>query len=178
MIKERTWTLLQKLSMDMKHEPSSKSLFHVESDGWNITCAPCHHLKHCPGPWKESLTATWHPRKNGARQWDSFLKRLHKHMDQKAGLHPFRVHHIPYHAPASGKIEERKGLLKTALKAMSAGTFRCWGIYLAKATWLVSCRTVGDLPIKLVLPNLFFFFSFFLYLEGGKVCVVHRKVNK
>ena len=34
------------------------------------------------------------------------------------------IYHIPYHAPASSKIERYNGLLKTMLKAMGGGTFK------------------------------------------------------
>ncbi|KAK4805326.1 hypothetical protein QYF61_018189 [Mycteria americana] len=50
------------------------------------------------------------------------------------------VYHIPYHAPASGKIERYNGLLKTTLRAMGGGTFKHWDTHLAKATWLVNTR--------------------------------------
>ncbi|KAK4817076.1 hypothetical protein QYF61_027105 [Mycteria americana] len=45
------------------------------------------------------------------------------------------VYHIPYHAPASGKVERYNGLLKTTLTAMGGGTFKHWDTHLAKATW-------------------------------------------
>ncbi|RMC19688.1 hypothetical protein DUI87_03252 [Hirundo rustica rustica] len=45
------------------------------------------------------------------------------------------VYHIPYHAPAAGKVERCNGLLKTTLKALGGGTFKNWEINLAKATW-------------------------------------------
>ncbi|RMC16895.1 hypothetical protein DUI87_06149 [Hirundo rustica rustica] len=48
------------------------------------------------------------------------------------------VYHIPYHAPAAGKVERCNGLLKTTLKALGGGTFKSWEIHLAKATWLVN----------------------------------------
>ena len=44
------------------------------------------------------------------------------------------IYHIPYHAPASGKIERYNGLLKTTLRAMGGGTFNHWDVHLAKAT--------------------------------------------
>ncbi|XP_049652334.1 uncharacterized protein K02A2.6-like isoform X2 [Accipiter gentilis] len=50
------------------------------------------------------------------------------------------VYHIPYHAPASGKIERYNGLLKTTLRAMGGGTFKHWDTHLTKATWLVNTR--------------------------------------
>ncbi|RMC18082.1 hypothetical protein DUI87_04961 [Hirundo rustica rustica] len=50
------------------------------------------------------------------------------------------VYHIPYHAPAAGKVERCNGLLKTTLKALGAGTFKNWENNLAKATWLVNTR--------------------------------------
>ncbi|RMC21066.1 hypothetical protein DUI87_01923 [Hirundo rustica rustica] len=46
------------------------------------------------------------------------------------------VYHIPYHAPAAGKVERCNGLLKTTLKALGAGTFKNWENNLAKATWI------------------------------------------
>ncbi len=55
-------------------------------------------------------------------------------------LETYPVHHIPYHAPASGKIERYNGLLKTTLKAMGGGSFKNWDKHLAKATWLVNTR--------------------------------------
>ncbi|RMC00195.1 hypothetical protein DUI87_22797 [Hirundo rustica rustica] len=50
------------------------------------------------------------------------------------------VYHIPYHAPAAGKVERCNGLLKTTLKALGGGTFKNWENNLAKATWLVNTR--------------------------------------
>ncbi|RMC00119.1 hypothetical protein DUI87_23529 [Hirundo rustica rustica] len=50
------------------------------------------------------------------------------------------VYHIPYHAPAAGKVELCSGLLKTTLRALGAGTFKNQEINLAKATWLVNTR--------------------------------------
>ncbi|RMC03447.1 hypothetical protein DUI87_20645 [Hirundo rustica rustica] len=34
------------------------------------------------------------------------------------------VYHIPYHAPASGKVERYNGLLKTTMKALGGGSFK------------------------------------------------------
>ncbi|KAJ7409507.1 hypothetical protein BTVI_56325 [Pitangus sulphuratus] len=50
------------------------------------------------------------------------------------------VYHIPYHAPAAGKVERYNGLLKTTPKALCGGNFKKWDKHLAKATWLVSTR--------------------------------------
>ncbi|RMC17397.1 hypothetical protein DUI87_05978 [Hirundo rustica rustica] len=50
------------------------------------------------------------------------------------------VHHIPYHAPAAGKVERHNALLKTQLKALGGGSFKNWEQYLAKATWLANTR--------------------------------------
>ncbi|KAJ7427173.1 hypothetical protein WISP_09211 [Willisornis vidua] len=50
------------------------------------------------------------------------------------------VYHIPYHAPAAGKVERCNGLLKTTLKALGEGTFKNWNKHLPKATWLVNTR--------------------------------------
>ncbi|RMC21314.1 hypothetical protein DUI87_02175 [Hirundo rustica rustica] len=47
------------------------------------------------------------------------------------------VYHIPYHAPASGKVERYNGLLKTTLKALGGGSFKNWEQHLAKATWIL-----------------------------------------
>ncbi|RMC21742.1 hypothetical protein DUI87_02611 [Hirundo rustica rustica] len=44
------------------------------------------------------------------------------------------VYHIPYHAPAAGKVERCNSLIKTTLKALGGGTFKNWEINLAKAT--------------------------------------------
>ncbi|RMB89095.1 hypothetical protein DUI87_34553 [Hirundo rustica rustica] len=48
------------------------------------------------------------------------------------------VYHIPYHAPAAGKVERHNALLKTQLKALGGGSFKNWEQHLAKATWLVN----------------------------------------
>ncbi|RMC00280.1 hypothetical protein DUI87_22887 [Hirundo rustica rustica] len=50
------------------------------------------------------------------------------------------VYHIPYHAPAAGKVERHNALLKTQLKALGGGSFKNWEQHLAKATWLVNTR--------------------------------------
>uniref|UniRef100_A0A8C3ETQ1 ribonuclease H n=1 Tax=Corvus moneduloides TaxID=1196302 RepID=A0A8C3ETQ1_CORMO len=50
------------------------------------------------------------------------------------------IYHIPYHAPAAGKVERCNGLLKTTLKALGGGTFKNWEVNLAKATWIVNTR--------------------------------------
>ncbi|RMC18055.1 hypothetical protein DUI87_04934 [Hirundo rustica rustica] len=50
------------------------------------------------------------------------------------------IYHIPYHAPAAGKVERCNGLLKTTLKALGGGTFKNWELNLAKATWMVNTR--------------------------------------
>ena len=78
------------------------------------------------------------------------------------------VYHIPYHAPASGKIERYNGLLKTTLKAMGGGTFKHWDTHLPKATWLVNTRGSANRagPAQSEL---------FHTVEGDKVPVVHIK---
>ncbi|XP_039247319.1 kinesin-like protein KIFC1 [Pipra filicauda] len=45
------------------------------------------------------------------------------------------VYHIPYQAPAAGKVERCNGLLKTTLKALGEGTYKNLDKNLAKATW-------------------------------------------
>jgi len=78
------------------------------------------------------------------------------------------VYHIPYHAPASGKIERYNGLLKTTLRAMRVWTFNNWDTHLAKATWLVNARgstnRAGPAQSKPQHP-----------IEGDKVPVVHMR---
>ncbi|RMC19992.1 hypothetical protein DUI87_00837 [Hirundo rustica rustica] len=78
------------------------------------------------------------------------------------------IYHIPYHAPAAGKVERCNGLLKTTLKALGGGTFKNWELNLAKATWMVN--TQGSInragpaqsePLHTV--------------DGDKVPVVHMK---
>ena len=78
------------------------------------------------------------------------------------------IYHIPYHAPASGKIERYNGLLKTMLKAMGGGTFKHWEKHLAEATWLVNTRgsISRDGPTQS---------SSLHIVEGDKVPVVHVK---
>ncbi|RMC19666.1 hypothetical protein DUI87_03229 [Hirundo rustica rustica] len=51
------------------------------------------------------------------------------------------IYHIPYHAPAAGKVERCNGLLETTLKALGGGTFKNWEVNLAKATWMVNTRS-------------------------------------
>jgi len=78
------------------------------------------------------------------------------------------VYHIPYQAPASGKIERYNGLLKTTLRAMRGGTFKNWDTNLAKATWLVNTRGstnwAGPAQLKPQCP-----------VERDKVPVVHMR---
>ncbi|RMC18933.1 hypothetical protein DUI87_03531 [Hirundo rustica rustica] len=78
------------------------------------------------------------------------------------------IYHIPYHAPAAGKVEPCSGLLKTTLKVLGGGTFKNSEVNLAKATWMVN--TQGSInragpaqsePLHTV--------------DGDKVPVVHMK---
>ena len=78
------------------------------------------------------------------------------------------IYHIPYHAPASGKIERYNGLLKTMLKAMGGGTFKHWEKHLAEATWLVNTR--GSINRGGPTQS-----SSLHTVEGDKVPVVHVK---
>ncbi|GAB0207863.1 hypothetical protein GRJ2_003252000 [Grus japonensis] len=59
------------------------------------------------------------------------------------------VYHIPYHAPASGKIEPYNGLLKTTLRAMGGGTLKHWDTHLAKATWDATRKAKAHLELNL-----------------------------
>jgi len=73
------------------------------------------------------------------------------------------------HAPASEKIEQYNGRLKTPLKAMErGGTFKHWDTHPAKATWLVNTRgsTNGAGPAQSKLPRT---------AEGDKVPAAHMK---
>jgi len=78
------------------------------------------------------------------------------------------VYHIPYNAPASGKIKQCNELLKNILRAMWGGTLKNWDTHLAKATWLVNTRgstnRAGRAQEKL--PRT---------VEGDKVPVKHMK---
>ncbi|XP_062465642.1 insertion element IS476 uncharacterized 39.2 kDa protein-like [Pezoporus occidentalis] len=78
------------------------------------------------------------------------------------------VYHIPYHAPASGKIERYNGLLKTTLRAMGVGTFKHRDTHLPKATWLVNTRGSANRagPAQSELLHT---------VKGDKVPVVHIK---
>ncbi|GAB0203748.1 hypothetical protein GRJ2_002840400 [Grus japonensis] len=78
------------------------------------------------------------------------------------------VCHIPYHAPASGKMERYNGLLKTTLRAMGGGTLKHWDTHLAKATWLVNTRGSANRagPAQSKLPRT---------VEGDKVPIVRMK---
>ena len=78
------------------------------------------------------------------------------------------IYHIPYHAPASCKIERYSGLLKTMLKALGGGTFTNWEKHLAEATWLANTRgsVSQDGPTQS---------SSLHTVEGDKVPVVHVK---
>ncbi|GAB0205179.1 hypothetical protein GRJ2_002983500 [Grus japonensis] len=78
------------------------------------------------------------------------------------------VYRIPYHAPASGKIERYNGLLKTTLRAMGGGTLKHWDTHLAKATWLVNTRGSANRagPAQSKFPH---------PVEGDKVPVVRMK---
>ena len=78
------------------------------------------------------------------------------------------VDHIPYQAPASGKIERYNGLLKTTLRAMGGGTFKRRDTRLAKAPRLVNTRgsagRAGPAQSELLRT-----------VEGDRVPVVHMK---
>ncbi|RMB88019.1 hypothetical protein DUI87_33965 [Hirundo rustica rustica] len=50
------------------------------------------------------------------------------------------VYHVPYHAPAAGKVERHNALLKTQLKALGGGSSKNWEQHLAKANWLVTTQ--------------------------------------
>ncbi|XP_074717912.1 uncharacterized protein LOC141940628 [Strix uralensis] len=78
------------------------------------------------------------------------------------------VYHIPYHAPASGKIERYNGLLKTTLRAMGGGTFKHWDTHLTKATWLVNTRGSANRagPAQSKLPRV---------VDGDRVPVVRMR---
>ncbi|RMC13409.1 hypothetical protein DUI87_10947 [Hirundo rustica rustica] len=81
------------------------------------------------------------------------------------------VYHIPYHAPASGKIERYNGLLKTTLKALGGGSFKNWEQHLAKATWLVNTRGSTNRAGPAQSESLH-------TVDGEKVPVVHVRVHE
>jgi len=78
------------------------------------------------------------------------------------------VYHIPYHAPATGKIEWCNGLLKITLRAMGGETFKHWDTHLTKVTWLVNTRAstnrADPAQSKPQRP-----------VEGDKVHIVHKQ---
>ncbi|RMC18194.1 hypothetical protein DUI87_05075 [Hirundo rustica rustica] len=80
------------------------------------------------------------------------------------------VYHIPYHAPASGKVERYNGLLKTTLKALGGGSFKNWEQHLAKATWLVNTRGSTNRAGPAQSESLHI-------VDGEKVPVVHLIVS-
>ncbi|RMC03998.1 hypothetical protein DUI87_19335 [Hirundo rustica rustica] len=80
------------------------------------------------------------------------------------------VYHIPYHAPASGKIERYNGLLKTTLKALGGGSFKNWEQHLAKATWLVNTRGSTNRAGPAQSESLH-------TVDGEKVPVVHDNIE-
>ncbi|RMB97848.1 hypothetical protein DUI87_25705 [Hirundo rustica rustica] len=81
------------------------------------------------------------------------------------------VYHIPYHAPASGKVERYNGLLKTTLKALGGGSFKNWEQHLAKATWLVNTRGSTNRAGPAQSESLH-------TVDGEKVPVVHVRGEK
>ncbi|RMC03701.1 hypothetical protein DUI87_19693 [Hirundo rustica rustica] len=81
------------------------------------------------------------------------------------------VYHIPYHAPAAGKVERHNALLKTQLKALGGGSFKNWEQHLAKATWLVNTRGSTNRAGPAQAEPLH-------TIDGDKVPVVHARVMK
>ncbi|RMC20995.1 hypothetical protein DUI87_01850 [Hirundo rustica rustica] len=79
------------------------------------------------------------------------------------------VYHIPYHAPAAGKVERHNALLKTQLKALGGGSFKNWEQHLAKATWLVNTRGSTNRAGPAQAEPLH-------TVDGDKVPVVHVRV--
>ncbi|KAJ7418416.1 hypothetical protein WISP_59219 [Willisornis vidua] len=78
------------------------------------------------------------------------------------------VYHIPYHAPAAGKVEGCNGLLKTTSKVLGGGTFKHWDQHLAKATWLVNTRGSVNQAGPAQPESLH-------TVDGGKVPVIHLR---
>lgn len=103
----------------------------------NTSCATCYHLKQfCALKSKSYGDMT--PQKELSQTMDSFSKQPHRYLGQRV-CHWFGSH-IPCHAPASGEIKWYNGLLKTTLRVMGGGTFKCWNTHLAKAMWLANTR--------------------------------------
>lgn len=80
-----TWQM-DSIRLPQTHQGKHHVLWWWEQplDNWKHIPCPIHRPEHCPGPWKVSLTATWHPRKNWARQGDSFPKQPHRHLGRRA----------------------------------------------------------------------------------------------
>jgi len=100
-------------------------------NGWKPTLCPM------PPPgipsWalKASPVVTWHPRKK--TELDNGTHFCNSLIDTWAKEHSIEwVYHIPYHAPAAGKIEWYIGLLKTTLRAMGGWDFKKLGCSFSK----------------------------------------------
>lgn len=104
----------------------------------NRSCAPCYCSKNYPGPWKASLVAMWHPKKNWVRHWDSFLKKSHNHPGQGT-WHGVGISH-PLSYTAHGKIKWYIGLLKTTFRVIASRSLKHQDIHFTKATELVNTR--------------------------------------
>lgn len=80
------------LASGLYHTPTNSPwqvpcAYNGRSNHWmagNISHVPWHHSKYYLGSSKPSLVATWHPRNNWVRQWDSFLKQSHNHLGRTA----------------------------------------------------------------------------------------------
>lgn len=75
---------------------------------------------------------------------------------------------IPCHAPASGKIKQYNGLLKTTLKGRGGRNFKHRELHLVKVTWLVNTRgsTNRTGPVESKPPST---------TEGAKLLIVHTR---
>lgn len=76
------------------------------------------------------------PRKNWIRQQDSCPKQPRKYLG-RCGIE--YVYHIHCHAPASGKIVQYSGVLKTTFRTVVLGHSNM-ETHLAKATWSVNIQ--------------------------------------
>jgi len=130
----------------------------------NLPCAPCHFPEYHAGPGNQVLWRHGTPEKTESGNGTHFRNSLVDTWAKEDGIE--WVYHIPYHAPASGKIERYNGLPKTSLRAMGDGTFKNWDTHLAKATWPVNTRgstnRASNTQPKSQCP-----------VEGDKVPIVH-----
>lgn len=121
-----------------RQEPSS---YNGENNHWmagNITCAPCHHLEHYTGPWKENFGEIRHPRNHWLRQWYPFLKQSHRHLALRGCM---TSHTMPQ---PLGRWNDAKGCWRLRWEQWVVGPSSIRDTHLPKATWLASTRASAN----------------------------------